>query len=90
MITPEMCDNLQECFCSLAVNGVVSHRQIPNLFRMMGFQLGRRETSNLLQQIVLNHQGRLEFLDFLTYLIYMSKVRCNKQQMLDAFRSMDR
>lgn len=39
---------------------------------------------------MLNRQNNLEFLDFLTYLNYSSKVRCNRQQLLDAFRSMDR
>lgn len=90
VLTPDVCDSLQDCFCSLAVNGTVAYQDIPQLFRMVGFQLDRRETTNMLQQIMLNKQGNLEFLDFITYLTYLSKMRCSRPQLLDAFRSMDR
>lgn len=42
VITPEVCDTLHEIFCGLAVNGAVPYRLIPQLFRQIGFQLGRR------------------------------------------------
>lgn len=46
--------------------------------------------ADVLQQIVLDKDRNLELLDFLAYVSYITETRCSKNELLEAFRGLDR